>query len=302
MHEFAPLPIELKYSGELADDHQIDLYDYSQALYGLERSLALTTHLILHDEVITQATALRGARIICEAPRPGSLTILAGICMAGAALYKLGTLKQDSPLGHLVYSAYDYVVHKVTGQDLDYDKSLRKLYEEGQEANRLDVSLPTESKFDSLAEKLESPLTKLHRPIIQSETAESAELIFPSGGSKKHSLIKLDRDSYGRIKYRSRSEEISVIRAKVSVFNPNTFNGRMFVPSEGRTIPFYLTHAGRSSEAFNLIGESYSKNLNDRDDEDALLEFDVLTTRSKLGRLTKYSVIKVRPFDISVIE
>jgi len=182
--QFEPLPIKLAYHGLLSDEHQLDLYDLSQALQGLERSLALTTHLILNDEVITQATALKGARIVCGTPKAGSFTILAGIGMVGYGAYKLGTLKKDNPLGHLVYSAYDYVVHKVTGQDLDYDKSLREVYENGKSLGTLGIRLPKASKFDSLAEKIEPPLTKLHRPMISSGTAESGVITFP-GMSKK---------------------------------------------------------------------------------------------------------------------
>jgi hypothetical protein len=291
--EFEPLSIKLRYSGELAENHQIDLYDFAQALVGLERSLALTTHLVLNDEVITQATALRGARVICEAPKPGSLTILAGIGMAGAGLYKLGTLRKDNPLGHLVYSAYDFLVHKVTGQDLDYDKSLRKLFEESHQNEKLGLRLPRESKFDSLAEKIEPPLTRLHRPIVNSGTAEKAEIIFPGKSKKSKRSVVLNHDSFARMKYRARGDDISVIRAKIAVFNPNTFNGRLFVPELDRTIPFFLTHAARSPAAFLLIGRSYSRNLNDRGDDAAELKFDVLTTRSKLGRVVKFSVIRV---------
>ena len=126
-----------------------------------------------------------------------------------------------------------------------------------------------------------------------------AEITFPemvdqNGEVEGGNVIRLDHNSYARMKYRSRSEEIQQVRGNVTVFNPNTFNGRIFVPAEGRNIPFFLTPAGRSPDEFRLIGDSYSKNLLDRTDESALLEFDVLANLTKLGALAKYTIIKVR--------
>ncbi|SFO83741.1 hypothetical protein SAMN04488047_10175 [Tranquillimonas alkanivorans] len=289
------LKVELKYSGDQADQHLISLYDLSQALYGFERSLALTTHLVLNDEVITQATALRGAEILCFAPRAGSVSIVAAIGLLATGAYKLTTLKADNPLGHLIHSAYDFAVHKVTGQPLDYDKSMRQLYEEGRYEKALGLKLPRESQFDSLAEKIEPPLTKMHRPIVRSQTAGAAEIFFSSELSAKPRVINFNRDTYAKMKYRTRLDQIHPVEAKVAVFNPNTQNGRIFVSEHERTIPFYLTPAGRSTEAYRLIGESYSKNLNNREDDNAFLVFDVLEVKSKLGRTTKYQVVKVRP-------
>ena len=54
----------LSYEGNESDRQQIDLYDVSQALIGFQRSIALTTHLVINREVITQAPFLKGARIL----------------------------------------------------------------------------------------------------------------------------------------------------------------------------------------------------------------------------------------------
>ena len=131
--------------------------------------------------------------------------------------------------------------------------------------------------------------------MISSGTADKAEIIFPHSESlgEGQRVVRLDRKSYARMKYRSRSDDVEKIQAKVSVFNPNTFNGRLFVPDEERTIPFYLTHAGRSLEGFELIADSYSRNLVDRSDSGSVIGFEFLPVRSKLGMLVKYTVIRV---------
>jgi hypothetical protein len=90
---------ELSYLGADSDDHEIDLYDVSQALVGFQRSLAITTHLILNGEIITQAPALKGAKIFAFPSEEGSWKIKAGVLAIGA--YHVTTAQNNTPLGHL---------------------------------------------------------------------------------------------------------------------------------------------------------------------------------------------------------
>ncbi len=79
----------LSYTGKNADENEIDLYDISQALIGFQRSLALTTHLILNGEIITQAPSLKNAKIFSTPPEEGSWKIVAGIGIMTGGLYNL---------------------------------------------------------------------------------------------------------------------------------------------------------------------------------------------------------------------
>jgi hypothetical protein len=74
-----PLEFVLAYEGNLAERSTIDFYDVSHALAGFQRSLALTTHLILNDEVITQAPSLKNAQILLRPPETGSWKAVATI-------------------------------------------------------------------------------------------------------------------------------------------------------------------------------------------------------------------------------
>ncbi len=121
------MDVLLKYEGKLADDHELDFYDAARALAGFQRSLALTTHLVLNGEIITQAPSLKNARIIVTTPQPWSWEVIASI-IGGA--WVLGTATKDSPLGHLLYSVYDYVVSQALGFPVDYNKSLYQQYKQ----------------------------------------------------------------------------------------------------------------------------------------------------------------------------
>lgn len=103
------LEFSLAFSGATADRHLLDMYDAAKAVAGFQRSLALTTHMILHGEVITQAPSLKNAQILVPPFEEGSWKTGAIIVIAAGAFQVL-TAPTDTPLGHLIHSAYSYVV------------------------------------------------------------------------------------------------------------------------------------------------------------------------------------------------
>jgi hypothetical protein len=146
------LTFTLKYDGADATAHNIEMYDVAQALSGFQRTLALTTHLILNGDVITQAPALTGAQIYALPPEEGSWQIVAAIV---GGLWVLGQAQQNSVLGHLATSAYDYVINESLGFHVDFTKTLGQQYEEAKKA-KLNLPEVHQSKFDSVIEKCDS--------------------------------------------------------------------------------------------------------------------------------------------------
>src|SRR5947209_10986118 len=114
------IQFELQYAGREADHNALDFYDAAEALTGFQRSVALTTHLVLNGEIITQAPAMKGATIYALPPQEGSWRF-AAVILAGTAtgIYQLGTAPKDTPLRHLVRSAYDYAVSQSLGIHVD---------------------------------------------------------------------------------------------------------------------------------------------------------------------------------------
>src|ERR1700709_1118781 len=96
----AGISISISYSGRSADNNALDLYDAGQALVGFHRSLALTAHLVLNNQIITQATALKGAQILSMPPQSGSWTSTAVIVIGG--LWAISSVTKDSPIGNLI--------------------------------------------------------------------------------------------------------------------------------------------------------------------------------------------------------
>jgi hypothetical protein len=290
---------QLSFSGKESEDHAIDFYDVTRALAGFQRSLALTTHLVLNDEVITQAPALKGARIYTEPSKEGSWEIIAGIFFSGSALYKLGTAPNNTPIGHLVFSAYNFIISHSLGFNVDYNKSLGQLYKEHRQSSEdadNDNKLPIirEAQLDSVAEKCSNSIIEIHRPIYKNKTATKAKItaIFDNVHTPLSSSFTFDTYQY---MIENVVEEIPhLIKGVISSYNSNTYKGRIYVPGEQRPIPFELSDNIRSEKNIQLIVDSLRTNaLREYEIEKVWTFCTVKNVTSKSGNLKKYKVLAV---------
>lgn len=286
-----PIEFSLTFEGADTDFHVIDMYDVTRAMMGFQRSLALTTHLVLTGEIITQATAFSGGRIITLPFEEGSWKTRAKIIgYAGAALYALGVAPKDSPVGNLVRTAYDYVISESLGFHVDYDKSLLQQYEEIKKSKK-DIPPLTQSKLDSLAEKCEAALKDIHRPIVESGTAKKATISSEIIGLSVPVGVPFTPDTYEYINFTERLEDSERITGRVSSYNANTFKGRIYMGIEKRPIPFLLAPEARSNSLINKITRSLSLSAVDRFNEDANINVYAYKNISSTGRLKSIYVI-----------
>lgn len=279
--------LALNYSGNQADLHALDFYDVAQALLGFQRSLAIVTHLVLNNQVITQAPALKGATILVSPPRDGSWEIVAAI-VAGAGY--VFTRPKDTPLGHLVHSAYDYVVRSALGFDVDYSKTLGVHYREL--SRKLSVPILDENRFDSAIEKCENAIKDMHRPIIKSKTARSARIGEPNFDFPELDLV-LDIDTYGYLAETNTSDVKERITGRISSYNINTFRGRIYTNDWNRPIPFILDEGYRLNEYVSLLTKSLMINSTEPFDDEGNVTVEAYRNMSPSGRLKSFQVVSV---------
>jgi len=288
--------ITLSYGGRQAEQNAIGFYDVAQALIGFERSLALTTHLILNNEIITQAPALRGAQIIARPPSEGSWELTAIILVGAATVaYKLGTAPKDTPIGHLVRSAYDYIVSELLGVHVDFDKTLGQSIED---ARKKDDSIRplSQSRFDSLMEKCEVAVKDMHRPIVKSATARYAKLTAKVGDADYPFDVTLTQETYDYIEFTERAPTPSPFAGSVTSYNMNTFKGRIFIPEHGRPIPFQLSDLARDSQSVVAVGASLNENIQTRINGDTgggEVRFLAFENLSRTGRLKSLLIVEI---------
>lgn len=58
--------IKVKYEGGYADDHRLPLYDGTTSVLGVAQALQIAVHAYMTDEVVSRATALRGAKMFIK--------------------------------------------------------------------------------------------------------------------------------------------------------------------------------------------------------------------------------------------
>lgn len=286
----AAIAFTLKFDGSDAENRQIDLYDVSQALVGFQRSLALTTHLVINGEIITQAPSLKGARILARPPEDGSWKVTA-VVLAGA--YAVTTAPMDTPLGHVIHSVYDYVVSESLGFHVDYEKSLGELYEEHKK-KQIETPRIEQHQLDSLIEKCTTAITEIHRPIFKTQSATNAIIEATLGGEPSTIGGPIDYSTYEYIHEFFVSETPDVIEGRVSSYNSNTFKGRIYVAKEGRPVAFELAEQCRSNSVVQLIVASLSVNaIKDYSNEWSTVYCKVFRITSRTGHLKKYSIVEV---------
>jgi hypothetical protein len=283
----------LSYLGRLADDQAIDLYDVAEALTGFQRSLALTTHLVLNNEVITQAPSLKGAQILAFIPEQGTWKIKVAVIVGIATgVYKLGTAPKDTPLGNLISSAYDYVISETLGFHVDYSKTLGKQYEELRRS-RTDIKPLEQPRFDAVVEKCEAAIKAMHRPITMSESADEAKVTATIEGPPRPIGETLNRETFEYLAFTERDDHPREIVGRVSSYNINTFKGRIYIPAEGRPIPFTLAESARSRGNIALITGSLRLNAADRREPGGEIRCIVLRNMSRSGRLKSLIILEV---------
>lgn len=282
----------LSYEGNLADKNELDFYDAARAMAGFQRSLALTTHLVVNGEIITQAPSLKNARIIVATPRPGSWEVVATIV---GVVWALGNAKKDTPFGHIIYSVYDYVVTQTLGFPVDYNKSLQSSYAEHLAA--LDI---TPANIDSLSEKIESSLADMHRPIVASKSADHADVY---AGDRSSPKIRLGREfnqsSYEFIKQSFIEDNMTESDGVVSSYNRNTYAGRMYIFEESRPIGFELVDGAKTRKNIEIITSSLRTGAIERGDNKlGAIRMTGFRVVSSTGRIKGVRIHKVERLTI----
>ena len=300
------IKFSLTFDGGEAENHRIDFYDVSQALVGFHRSLALTTHLVLNGEILTQSPSLKKATILSLPPEEGSWKFTVIILMG---IFSATTAQRDTPFGHLIYSAYDYIISESLGFHVDYESSLGEQYERHNKENN--VPEVSQDQLDILIEKCHKPIRDIHRPIIKTRSATSAAIDSNIGGKKRNVGGLMDIGTYEYLEEEFASEKPTSIGSIVTSYNSNAFKGQIYVADEGRRVPFELSEDCRSNREVQLILESLSEhaailaelrkfgiNPERELDHDIYGRINkiycrVLENRSRSGKLKKYVIVRV---------
>lgn len=288
------LSLEFIFKGKDADEGRLSFYDAAQALVGFERTVALTNHLLLNGEVLTQSPSAKGFHQFILPPEEGSWKAAIGIVF-GTAL-TIGVASKDSALGYLAVSALDYVMQQSLGFEVDFDETLGPQIIRAWEQKQIPQTIDAE-RFDSLIEKVEPGLRQCHRPIVFSETATNAQIRWRLPARSGIMDGFFDRETYEYVSQTLRREDIEDFQGNISSYNVNTFKGRIYIKAMQRTVPFEIAPEARSPIALRaIVGSLYENSSREKlfSEEVVLRGF---RNESVSGRLKSIYTIMVNPED-----
>jgi hypothetical protein len=189
-------------------------------------------------------------------------------------------------------SAFDYVISETLGFHVDFNKTLGQQYEEMHRA-RVPLNPQTRSKLDAVIEKCEFSIKEMHRPIIWSKTATSANVSSTIDDALIPLTPTLDADTYEYMDITREEDPPIRFDGHVSSYNINTFKGRIFVPDEGRPVAFQLSESARNARVISRITASLAENATSRASLKGIITCVGFRNVRKSGRLKSYRIIGV---------
>lgn len=243
--------IKVSYDGGLADENSLPGYDGVTSIDGITRAVHIATHAYMTGEIVSRATALRGASIILKPARQGSFVFELIVLMeAFPATTGLAVGLSAAPFYDFLKTAFK----RATGfLDAEPENThLRSLY------NRRE---PTFSKklpadLDQLAETLEGSLQDAHRPIGADGTIATISI-----GSARQKIVEFNDDTKGWVNTREEAVSVEPLRGNVTRYNALSRNGRAFIDQFGRVVPVRPDGDFPSGDLANLTWSLHGSNI-----------------------------------------
>lgn len=219
--------LKIKYEGGLADENSLPGYDGVTSMDGITRAIHIATHAYMTGEVVSRATALKGASIVIKPARQGSfifdlLVLMEANPATTGATIALGA----APFYDFIKTAF----RRATGI-LDAEPQtphLKSLYERKEPPA---LKKPP-ADLDNLAEALEVSLQDAHRPIGGDGTIGTISV-----GTSRQELIKFDAETKDWVSTQEEAVSLEVLRGNVTRYNALSRNGRAFVDQFAKVVP-----------------------------------------------------------------
>lgn len=207
----------MRLTGKDADRHEVASYVGTKAIHGFTRSIQIVSQAYLNQQPVSRATAFRGGNLFLAGMKPGSLLFDFRLDVTGK--------KPSVTLSRSIF--FDFcstVFHRATGREFTPDTAYVKKLDEDTEDDLLDLTV----------EHVEDALKEAHTAIGTSVTRMTFER--PRSGTQTY----FDQETKQYIESSILSEEGTNFEGHITRFNSITGNGRAFINSLGRIVPFRL--------------------------------------------------------------
>jgi len=206
-------PMKLRFSGGKVEKVGLDLYDGATSFYGFSQAIQIAFHAYLTGEIVSRATALRGAEMYFSAPRRGSV------------LFDIVAVVEKYPasIGVSAPIVYDFI-------KIAFSRAIGLLNSKPETPAIQKLALD-ETFFDQLAETLEGSLQRAHRAIDHGVPRVSLE-------RPRSELVVFDQRSSQWVNTREENPEVEEFTGNITRYNSISGNGRAFIRGLDRILPF----------------------------------------------------------------
>lgn len=209
-HRYA---LKLRFSGKSVEANGLDLYDGATSFQGFAQAIQIVIHAYMTREIVSRATALKGAELFFEAPRRGSVLFdiiavvekyPATVSLGAPAFYDFIKYSLSKAAGYLTVKPETPQVMKIDADD---------------------------TFFDQLAETLEGSLQRAHRAIDHGVEHVTIE-------RPRSPLVTFDSKTSEWVNTREENPKAQEFSGNVTRYNSISGNGRAFIRELDRVIPF----------------------------------------------------------------
>jgi len=250
--------------------HELDAYNAGQALYGISRSLSIVTHYMANGHVITQAPALKGAKLFVRPPKAGSFEFLVTVIPWAEVGMGIGA----SIAAAVLYDLTKLVYRRASGLS------------ERPETERVNQILRERpGDIDALNDTTDTDVVRWHRPF------EGAVINLNIYGGQNN-FGTFDRSTFEYAKAREVGRSAEKFVGSVASYNGNADTGRIWLQSESRTVAFKRDRSLKSLPDLDrrLLSWSLDQYVNHRPADIALIGHALRNREEKLKEVFVLSV------------
>lgn len=213
MVDASSFALKLRFSGKAIEKGGLDLYDGATSFYGFAQALQIAIHAYLNDEVVSRATALKGAEVTFGSPRRGSV------------IFDIITTIEKYPISATLSAAvfYDFLKYSLS--------KAAGYFNAKPETAAVQKLAVDETFFDHLAETLEGSLQRAHRAIDHGVRQVSLE-------RPRSELVLFNHRTSQWVHTRDENPDVEEFSGNVTRYNSVSGNGRAFVRELKKIIPF----------------------------------------------------------------
>lgn len=258
------IPFKLRFTGKDADDHQVASYLGTKSLHGFSRAVQIATQAYLNQEAVSRATALHDADLFLTGAKPGSLVFD----------FRMDVLRKKAGVmlnRDVFFDFCSTIFSRAVGKPYNPTTAYVQRFDQDQESDLIDLTV----------EQIEESLKITHASIDRSIEGISFER--PRLGVQTY----FDCETKQYIESSLMSDVDRRYKGHITRFNSITGNGRAYINSLHRVIPFKLQdeflQGKRGFLTWSLHGSNVQRAKN--------LNIDALEVTSAAGTVKRLALI-----------